>query len=396
MNNKYVVKNLTPWMIDELIAFSLIEPYELILLRKPDHFYKESLDELVSNGVKVFEKPFSNKNSLKKIFFLLKFILYNLSKFRPDYNLMIGLKSVVWFFRLDLTRFDRNSNIHAQFTTQPALLSVMVKDYYGGTPKVSCTFHAYDIYFKNRWFNFIVDKCFKAFSISRFNIDYITKEYGSFDNVRLSRLGVFRDKIHQKPVIEDATAKEGLQKILRIGLISWFVKKKGIGYLLEALIDLKKNGIQVKFLLAGDGPLKDTYLTFIEENDLSDMVEYMGKIKGDEKQMFYDSIDLFVLPSIKLKNDQDGIPVVLMEAIANGLPIISTNVSGIPEICIDQYNGRLIPERNKEALVTSISELSKDKDQLNIYAKNSLILSNEYDIMVNSKKKIIDLNWISN
>ena len=120
-------------------------------------------------------------------------------------------------------------------------------------------------------------------------------------------------------------------------------------------------------------------------------VEFIGKVKGKSKDEFFRSLDTFVLPSISLKNDQDGIPVVLMEAVAYGLPIISTNVSGIPEICINNYNGYLIEERNVEQIYYSILKLAKQNNEKII--ANSLKLSEQYDIDVNSKIKVLELNW---
>jgi len=177
--------------------------------------------------------------------------------------------------------------------------------------------------------------------------------------------------------------------------MSWFVEKKGVKYLLEALKIVKGKGYnKVKLILAGDGPLKEDYLKYIYENDIESLVDYIGSVDGNTKVDFYNSLDAFILPSISLPNDQDGIPVVLMESIAYGLPIISTNVSGIPEICIDKYNGFLLEEKNTEVIVKAIISLIDDRQQLAKYSKNSLQLRKEYDIEINSKEKMKAMGWI--
>jgi len=94
-----------------------------------------------------------------------------------------------------------------------------------------------------------------------------------------------------------------------------------------------------------------------------------------------------------LKNDQDGIPVVLMEAIAYSLPVISTDVSGIPEICINDFNGHLVPERDVKALVDSMIYFYEHKEKMEEYGNNSQQLSNDYDIRVNSIRKMKSLGW---
>ncbi|RLD86030.1 MAG: hypothetical protein DRJ07_01760 [Bacteroidetes bacterium] len=386
-NNKYIVKSLAPWMMDELIAFSGLTEFDLILLRKPDEFYKENLKQLELNGVNIYINPFSYMFFVKKLIIILKFAIGNILKFDFNYNAVIGLKSMFWFLKLDLNHFSKESNIHAQFATQSAVISLLVKKFYSDKPYMSFTFHAYDIYGSNNWFKLLVENCHKAYSISNFNIDYVHKKYINSDKIVLSRLGVFRNEIKKNRVKSTA--------VFTIGLMSWFIEKKGINYLLEAIKILKGKGFEnIKLRLAGDGPLKEKYLQYIKDNNLNTLVDYIGKIKGKEKDDFYNSLDAFILPSVKLKNDQDGIPVVLMEAIAYSLPIISTNISGISEICINDFNGHLISERNVDDLVDAIIYFYRNMDKRKEYGKNSLTVSNEYDIILNSKIKVKTLGWM--
>lgn len=386
-NNKYIVKNLAPWMLDELIAMSEITSFELFFLRNQNKFYDEGLKQLEKNGIKIFKNPFKNKFDLKKYKLVTLFICRNILRFKLNYNFAIGVKSILWFLRLDLTHFDQNSKIHAQFATQAALISKFIKKYYNNKPDYSFTFHAYDIYFRNEWFNQLITSSFYGFSISNYNIKYIQKNYTYSDKVKLSRLGVFRNANHISQI-------KDRDKFFQIGLLSWFTDKKGIFYLLDAIKELKdKKKYNFKLVLAGDGPLKDKILEYIKNKDLQDKIEYIGVVKDDAKEAFYSSLDAFVLPSISLKNDQDGIPVVLMEAIAYGLPIISTKVSGIPEICINDYNGLLIKEKNVHEIVDAIERIMSDKETRERFSKMSLELSKSYDIRINAHKKIKLLRW---
>ncbi len=386
-NRKYIIKNLAPWMMDELIAFSNVTTFDIIFLREQDEFYEKEIQELITNNINIFIKPFSVNNFFYKLWIVIKLLFLNFFKFRFDYNGAIGIKSIWWFLFLDMSIFSNNSNIHAQFATQPALVSLLIKKYYKNKPRYSFTFHAYDIYFENEWFNMLVENCYKSFSISNFNIKYVQKKYIFSNKIVLSRLGVFRNRIKKE------NKKESNEFI--IGLMSWFTKKKGIEYLLESFKVLKEKEFKnIKLKLAGDGPLKDDILNFINENNLTNLVEYVGKIKGKEKDKFYNLLDVFILPSVKLDKDQDGIPVVLMEAIAYELPIISTNVSGIPEICVNNYNGFLLNEKNTEEIVKSIIDMFGNRDKIKIFSKNALLLSENYDIEINSKKKMITMGWI--
>ncbi len=385
--NKYIVKSLTTWMMDELISFSKLANYDLILLRQPDEFFVEQIQVLEKNGVNIFIKPYSFDLFFRKSLIILKFIANNIFKFEFNYNFVIGLKSIYWFLRIDLKHFSNESNIHAQFATQAAVLSLLIKRFYSNKPFLSFTFHAYDIYYKNKWFDLLVTNCHKAISISEFNIKYVNKKYISSDKIILSRLGVFKNEIKMNEKNEP--------EIFNLGLMSWFVEKKGINYLLEAFKILKNDGFEnIRLKLAGDGPLKDEILSFIDKNNLKNTIEYIGKIKGNDKDKFYNSLDVFVLPSVSLKNDQDGIPVVLMEAIAYGLPLISTKVSGIPEICVNNYNGILINQRDVNDLYKAIKELYESEKKRKMYSNNSLKLSEEYNIVNNSEKKLMELGWV--
>ena len=382
----YLIKHLAPWMVDELIAFSNHAQFTIILLRKQKKFYDDDIEHLRSKGIEILVQPMSYSKLLPKLIFLIKFFLTNLTKFRFDYNGVIGLKSMAWFLTMDLTCFSSKSSLHAQFATQPAIIALLIKKFYKNLPEYSFTFHAYDIYFDNRWFNLLTNESKNAFSISRYNINYVENRYEKLNQkkIKLSRLGVLRP---------DGTIKTRDKKAtFTLGLMSWFTEKKGIKYLLEAMTYLCK-GNRVKLILAGDGPLKNYILDYINSNSLQNSIEYIGKLKKTQKQDFFAAIDLFVLPAITLSNDQDGIPVVLMEAISYGLPLITTNISGIPEICKDNYNGYLIPQKDSSSIVDSCVDIMTTPDVWHKFSKNALKLSLMYDIDVNSKKKLKYLAW---
>ena len=389
MNKIYLIKNLAPWMMDELKAFSKNCNFTVIFLRNQKDFYKEDIEKLVDNGIMILSKPFNQNFFPQKLSFTILFFLKNFNKFWGGYNSAIGFKSLGWFLRLDLSLFKGNSSIHAQFATQTAILSLMLKEFFNNSSndiEYSFTFHAHDIYFKNKWFTYLVNNSKQAFSISQFNIHYVKEKYQNLkpDKIVLSRLGVFRPN--------NIKVKKNSKKQIRIGLISWFVEKKGIKYLLEAM--KKLNNEKIKLILAGDGPLKIEILDNIKDNNLENCIEYIGKVKGKQKFSFFEDLDGFILPAITVPNDMDGIPVVLMEAISYGLPLISTKVSGIPEICIDNFNGFLVEEKNSMQITEAILRLFREKETYTFFSSNSIIKSNDYDLLINSEGKLKYLNWI--
>lgn len=281
------------------------------------------------------------------------------------------------------------ASLHAQFATQASILSLLYKQYYKKV-KYSFTFHAHDIYFSNKWFGLLVNESKLAFSISNYNLEYIENKFQRINKKKLSlsRLGVFLPK----PI------ETSRQKIFTIGFLSWWVEKKGLLILLQAAVALlQKHKLSIKIILAGDGPLRESALKYIRENNLTDYIEDRGKIFGQEKKDFYSNIDVFVLPSIQTKgNSMDGIPVVLMEAASYGIPMISSDISGIPEICKHNYNGFLVRPGDSYSLSEAIFKLYNLNDfKFQIFKHNACKSSHEYDIILNSQKKLKKIGWLN-
>lgn len=391
MKKIYLIKSLAPWMVDEMLEFSRHTDFEILFLRKQSNFYIDNIKRFEERNLKVNYLTMEIKNlSLRKIYFVIKFIIKNFSHFiRNKYSAIIGLNALVWFLFIDDELFiDDKISIHAQFATQAAIVSLLIKEFYGEKVEFSFTFHAYDIYFKNTWFEDLTKNCYKFYSISEFNIQYVKNKYikSDFSKLELMRLGTNK--------IETNDNEVRINQILTLGLLSWFTKQKGIDYLLTALKQLKQEGIDVKLKLAGDGPLKQQILDIIKEFKIEDHVDYIGAINKEQKKDFFNSIDFFILPSISVPNLMDGIPVVLMEAIAYGKPIISTNLSGIPEICINNVNGFLIEEKSVSEIELSIKKIIKQPELLNEFKLGTKNIFEYYNIELNSYNKIKSLNWI--
>jgi glycosyltransferase involved in cell wall biosynthesis len=202
--------------------------------------------------------------------------------------------------------------------------------------------------------------------------------------VHYSPLGVYTPKIIKT---------ENAFDILKIGFLSYFFEMKGINYLLPAIKELKKTGLNFILNIAGDGPLKKKMISYVEQNNLKENVVFHGLIKNEKKALFFRNLDLFILPSISKGMETDGLPVVLMEAVSYGLPVISTNISGIPEICINDYNGYLIEQKSVEEIVNALLKFSKNSIKWPEFSRNSLEISKKYNITINSNRKLNLLGW---
>ena len=170
--------------------------------------------------------------------------------------------------------------------------------------------------------------------------------------------------------------------------IARFVEKKGHKYLLEALPLVLEKCENVKVLLIGDGPLKKDLETLVKNLKLEKYVAFAGSISADELPRAYSKGDIYVLPSITSANgDTEGTPVSIIEAQACGLPAVSTQHSGIPEIIVNNETGFLVPEKDTKALAEKIIYLIKHPALRKKMGKkgNKFILEN-YDKEKQSKK----------
>lgn len=136
------------------------------------------------------------------------------------------------------------------------------------------------------------------------------------------------------------------------------VEKKGIEYAIRAVAKLSKSRPNIEYKIIGDGLLRQELQQLIEELDAVDTIKLLGWKDQQEIIEFLKKSHIFIAPSVTAKSgDQDAPVNVLKEAMAIGLPVISTYHGGIPELIQDDVSGFLVPERNADAIAEKISYL---------------------------------------
>jgi glycosyltransferase involved in cell wall biosynthesis len=160
-----------------------------------------------------------------------------------------------------------------------------------------------------------------------------------------------------------------------------FSENKGIYDLLSVMLGLKEKVPEIRLLLAGDKNI-DKIKRFIKTNSLEQNVEIVGWVSPNKLISLYCESHIFVLPSY-----YEGLPMVLIEAMACGLPVVSTKVGGIPEIIEEGVNGFLVTPGDRKALFEKLLILSKDlKLCLRMGENNASKIKKEYDISTYSRK----------
>lgn len=145
--------------------------------------------------------------------------------------------------------------------------------------------------------------------------------------------------------------------------VSRLVEKKGLFYLVSACGLLKDQGYSFRCRIVGDGPQRPLLEQTIRNLGLTDYVELPGPVAHEQVIEMYQQATIVALPCmIGRDGDRDGIPNALMEALYMQIPIVSTPVSGIPELISDDKNGLLVPPQNSSALATALARLLDDPE----------------------------------
>lgn len=133
---------------------------------------------------------------------------------------------------------------------------------------------------------------------------------------------------------------------------------KGVDYLLKALAILQSRGFKCRLRIVGSGTQMDRYRELAHRLGIAHSVEWIGFVPFDALLQHYRQADLFVLPSLS-----EGMPLVILEAMANSLPVVATQVGGIPELVQHGRNGVLVPPANAMALADAIRSVLEDRQR---------------------------------
>lgn len=163
---------------------------------------------------------------------------------------------------------------------------------------------------------------------------------------------------------ESNESKNGNKDFFSIGCVASLSPHKGHKYLIEAAKDVIGKKTQVKFIIVGDGKLRKDLEDYTKELGIDNYFEFKGII-GDVAEVIK-KLDLFILPSCK----REGLGIALIEAMAAGVPVIGTNIGGIPEVIKDRENGFLVEPGSSKALADVINYALENQDKVRAVGKN--------------------------
>ncbi len=242
---------------------------------------------------------------------------------------------------------ERLSHVHSHFSSTVALLARRMFPI-----TISITIHGPDEFNDVAGFALArkVNQSLFLCAISDFARSQILRTCPSTEwrKIHVVRLGVNPDIYRPRPFRENAEPGE----LISVGRLA---PVKGHAILLEAVDLLRQQGRNIRLRLVGDGPERASLEREAAARQLSPYITFEGSLTQDRVLELYGRADLFTLASFA-----EGIPVVLMEAMAMEIPCVATRVNGVPELIEDGINGILAPPANAEALAEAIARLIDD------------------------------------
>ena len=260
----------------------------------------------------------------------------------------------------DALRRHRVPHLHAHFIDRTGAIGQMAARFAGVGCSISA--HAKDIYLAN--------PAALRRRLARARFTTTCTEYNRValaavapPGTSLHRIyhGIDAARFQAMPALPATAAERDDRPVMRLLAVGRLRPKKGFATLLQACALLRDRGVSARCEIVGYGEQREQLEAMIGDLALDGRVELRGKMSHRELIEVYRQADVFVAPcEIAADGDRDGIPNVLLEAMSMRLAVVSTPVSGIPEIVRDGFNGLLVPPSDAVALAASLEALAGD------------------------------------
>jgi colanic acid/amylovoran biosynthesis glycosyltransferase len=238
---------------------------------------------------------------------------------------------------------------HGYFSSWVAMVAARMLDI-----PFSMTLHGSDVLLHSAFLAIKLRECAFCFTVSDFNRRYILRRFPETDaaKVRVQRLGVEVSPAMQTPL--GTTGRDPV--LLAIGRLH---PVKNHTFLLQACYLLRECGVRVRCLIVGEGPERHKLEMLIRQLGISNVVSLVGHVRHDKIGAYYELADLVVLTS-----HSEGIPLVLMEAMARGKVVLAPHITGISELVIDGETGFLFTPGQLDEFIWRVQQILSALDRL--------------------------------
>jgi glycosyltransferase involved in cell wall biosynthesis len=273
-------------------------------------------------------------------------------------------------------------HVHAEFATHPATCAWIAGRFAGLPYSVSC--RAHDIFLTQSMLEEKLGEASFVRTISEFNRRFLAERVPSLEAKHIE-------------VIHSSVPLEGISPLpapapgpFRVRYVGSLEKRKGIDVLLRALASLDAESGDWSCEVVGGGPEREKLVRLCANLKLGDRVRFTGPLSYEKITGVYEEASVVVVPSVIGPGGRtEGIPNVIMEALAHQRPVIATGVSGIPELIEDGRTGKLVPPGDAAALTEALRWVRDNPGEAYATAKNGRgRVAAEFDLAKNVEKQL--------
>lgn len=280
---------------------------------------------------------------------------------------------------------DGVTHVHCHFATHPALAGFIIHRL-TGIP-YTFTAHGSDLHVDRHMLCAKVAEAHRVIMISNYNRELILTECGRHWQEKVSVIHCGVDTDHFVP----PTDRPGIFRILCVGTIH---EVKGQTHLVEACRLLAEADVEFICHFVGDGPDRAMLVEQIASDGLGDRLIIEGAMTRTQIAELLQRAHVLVAPSVPTQSGQrEGIPVVLMEAMSSGIPVVASKLSGIPELVEDGRSGLLVPPGDAPGLAEALRRLANDPDlRTRLGTAGRARIKDEFDVGKNAAKLVRHFN----
>jgi len=379
----------TPPFVYELCKEYVKNGIEIITLA-PHHKGAACLE--VMDGIKIYRFPYFYPRRFQKLFYdggVLPNLKHSfLAWLQVPSAILSELRFALW-----IVKKEKIDVIHSHWIIPSGLVGAICSKYRRTGHLL--TVHAADVLtleklpFKTRMAAYILNHSDSITAVSSYIGERLLKLVP--DNVLPDMRGktsIVPMGVHTQPFQRNFAAQELKAKYVvdaKFVLLSMgrLVEKKGFKYLIEALPAILAENKDIKLLICGKGPLQGGLENLAKKLNVQDHIIFVGYVGGEKKLDYFAMSDIVIVPSIVASSgDTEGMPVVVLEALAAGKPCIVTDVGGIPDVIKNNENGFVIRQKNPNDIAATVLRLMNNADLRTQVSKNALAISRNYDWMI--------------
>ncbi len=345
------------------------DPYGMIIANLCETIHKKNADICVlsprsssdepvqnRNGILIYRFPYMPFRKLEKIpgtsgiLFAVKtsFVAFVSLPFFFFFELIYGIKCI---------RREKITIIHSHWILPHGLIGAILSALFN-IPHVSSV-HGTDLSILNKsgllkiYLKFLTMHTDMITTNSSFTMNHISNNTDC--PLKIIPMGVSKEWLETEiPMHKERPYKQ----IIFVGRL---IPLKGVHTLISAIDIINKRNYNIRLVIIGKGPELKSCILQVEKLQLSDMVIFKDFVSHDKLKKYYIESDLFVLPSQEINGQTEGLGVVLLEAMAVGIPVIGSNTGGIPDIIKDNVNGLLVKPGDPEDLAKAIINIFENE-----------------------------------